>query len=106
MSIPVLLAITGAPWEADVVRRTERAPGIRVVRRCVDIADVMAAAASGQARAVLLADDLPRLSSDAVAGGAARGRPPLPPGGAAEERAPLRGAGPLRPAGGERGPPA
>lgn len=66
MAVPVLLAITGAPWEADVVRRTERAPGIRVVRRCVDIADVMAAAASGQARAVLLADDLARLSSDAV----------------------------------------
>ncbi|TCO26656.1 CobQ/CobB/MinD/ParA family nucleotide binding protein [Kribbella steppae] len=73
MSIPVLLAVTGAPWEADVVRRAERAPGIRVVRRCVDIADVMAAAASGQARAVLLADDLPRLTSDAVAALHARG---------------------------------
>ena len=73
MSVPVLLAVTGAPWEADVVRRTERAPGIRVVRRCVDIADVMAAAASGQARAVLLADALPRLSSDAVAALHARG---------------------------------
>jgi MinD-like ATPase involved in chromosome partitioning or flagellar assembly len=67
MSLPVLLAVTGAPWEADVVRRAERANGIRVVRRCVDIADVMAAAASGQARAVLLAEDLPRLTSDAVA---------------------------------------
>ncbi|WP_405056229.1 hypothetical protein OG474_26245 [Kribbella sp. NBC_01505] len=73
MAIPVLLAVTGAPWEADVVRRTERAPGIRVVRRCVDIADVMAAAASGQARAVLLADDLARLSSDAVSALHARG---------------------------------
>ncbi|QNE21014.1 hypothetical protein F1D05_27775 [Kribbella qitaiheensis] len=67
MAVPLLLAVTGAPWEADVVRRAERAPGIRVVRRCVDIADVMAAAASGQARAVLLAEDLPRLTSDAVA---------------------------------------
>ncbi|MFK4087693.1 CpaE family protein [Kribbella sp. NPDC020789] len=73
MAIPVLLAVTGAPWEADVVRRTERAPGIRVVRRCVDIADVMAAAASGQARAVLLADDLSRLTSDAVSALHARG---------------------------------
>ncbi|GAA0628027.1 hypothetical protein HPO96_36445 [Kribbella sandramycini] len=77
MSVPVLLAITGAPWEADVVRRTERAPGIRVVRRCVDIADVMAAAASGQARAVLVADDLSRLTSDAVAALHARGIPVL-----------------------------
>lgn len=67
MAVPVLLAVTGAPWEADVVRRAERAQGIRVVRRCVDIADVMAAAASGQARAVLLAEDLPRLTSDAIA---------------------------------------
>ena len=67
MAVPVLLAVTGAPWEADVVRRAERAPGIRIVRRCVDIADVMAAAASGQARAVLIAEDLPRLTSDAVA---------------------------------------
>jgi MinD-like ATPase involved in chromosome partitioning or flagellar assembly len=73
MSVPVLLAVTGAPWEADVVRRTERAPGIRVVRRCVDIADVMAAASSGQARAVLLADDLARLTSDAVSALHARG---------------------------------
>ncbi|GAA1577385.1 P-loop NTPase [Kribbella hippodromi] len=73
MSTPVLLAVTGAPWEAEVVRRTERAPGIRVVRRCVDIADVMAAAVSGQARAVLLADALPRLSGDAVAALHARG---------------------------------
>ncbi|MEV6286031.1 hypothetical protein [Kribbella sp. NPDC051770] len=67
MAVPVLLAVTGAPWEAEVVRRAERAPGIRVVRRCVDIADVMAAAGSGQARAVVLAEDLPRLTADAVA---------------------------------------
>jgi Flp pilus assembly CpaE family ATPase len=67
MSVPVLLAVTGAPWEAEVVRRAEQAAGIRVVRRCVDIADVLGAAASGQARAVLLAEDLPRLTSDAVA---------------------------------------
>ncbi|MFC0626624.1 AAA family ATPase [Kribbella deserti] len=67
MAVPILLAITGAPWEAEVVRRTERAPGLRVVRRCVDMADVLAAAASGQARAVLIAEDLPRLTADAVA---------------------------------------
>jgi len=67
MSVPVLLAVTGAPWEADVVRRAEQAPNLRVVRRCVDMADVLAAAASGQARAVLIAEDLPRLNADAVA---------------------------------------
>ncbi|HEY3001829.1 MAG TPA: hypothetical protein VGJ44_05725 [Kribbellaceae bacterium] len=67
MAVPVLLAVTGAPWEADVVRRAEQAPNLRVVRRCVDMADVLAAAASGQARAVLIAEDLPRLNADAVA---------------------------------------
>jgi MinD-like ATPase involved in chromosome partitioning or flagellar assembly len=67
MPVPVLLAVTGAPWEADVVRRAEQAPGVRVVRRCVDMADVLAAAATGQARAVVLAEDLPRLNVDAVA---------------------------------------
>jgi Flp pilus assembly CpaE family ATPase len=67
MSVPILLAVTGAPWEAEVVRRAEQAPGIRVVRRCVDIADVLGAAASGQARAVLLAEDLPRLTTEAIA---------------------------------------
>src|SRR4051794_41486341 len=104
MSIPVLLAITGAPWEADVVRRTERAPGIRVVRRCVDIADVMAAAASGQARAVLLADDLPRLSSDAVAGVRGRGDAPPPHAGPPRKGAPLSAAGPAPPGGEQRDP--
>lgn len=67
MSVPVLLAVTGASWEADLVRKAERAPNVRVVRRCVDMADVLAAAATGQARAVLIAEDLPRLNTDAVA---------------------------------------
>ncbi|TDW15067.1 AAA family ATPase [Kribbella kalugense] len=89
MSIPVLLAVTGASWEAEVVRRAERAPGIRVVRRCVDVADVMAAAASGQARAVLLADVLARLSSDVVAALHARGIAVLALVDPAETGAPL-----------------
>lgn len=67
MTIPVLLAVTGAAWEADLVRRAEQAPAIRVVRRCVDVPDLLAAAASGQARAVVLADDLPRLDAEAIA---------------------------------------
>jgi Mrp family chromosome partitioning ATPase len=67
MSVPVLLAVTGAPWEADVVRRTERTGGLRVVRRCIDVADLLASAATGQARAALLAEQLPRLSTETVA---------------------------------------
>lgn len=67
MAIPVLLAVTGAVWEADLVRRAEQAPNVTVVRRCVDVPDLLASAASGHARAVVLADDLPRLDAEAVA---------------------------------------
>ena len=46
MSVPVLTAVTGASWEAALVAGLERTPtGITVVRRCVDLADLLAAAA-------------------------------------------------------------
>lgn len=66
-TVPVLTAVTGAPWEATLVSGLERSPGgITVVRRCVDIADLLAAAASGTARAVLLSADLRRLDRDTL----------------------------------------
>nr|MDQ4008358.1 chromosome partitioning protein [Actinomycetota bacterium] len=40
---------------------------VHIVRRCVDVADLVAAAASGRARAALLAADLPHLDADVVA---------------------------------------
>ena len=68
MSVPVLAAVTGATWEATLVAGLERTPtGITVVRRCVDLPDLLAAAAAGTARAVLLAADLRRLDRDALA---------------------------------------
>ena len=67
MSIPVLVAVTGEPWEAALVAGLERTPtGVTVVRRCVDLADLLAVAATGTARAVLLAADLRRLDLDAL----------------------------------------
>lgn len=67
MSVPVLTAVTGASWEAAFVAGLERAPaGIHVVRRCVDLPDLIAAAASGTARAVLLSAELRRLDRDAL----------------------------------------
>ena len=67
MSVPVLTAVTGARWEADLVGELDRADyGVQVVRRCVDLADLLAAAAAGTARAVLLSADLRRLDRDAV----------------------------------------
>ncbi|MCI0687540.1 MAG: hypothetical protein L0Y54_09930 [Sporichthyaceae bacterium] len=67
MRIPVLTAVTGASWETELVVALEReAAGLQVVRRCVDLADLLATAAAGTARAALLAADLRRLDQDAV----------------------------------------
>lgn len=68
MALPVLTAVTGAQWESDLVSSLEHSPlGLDVVRRCVDLPDLLATAASGQARAVLLSADLRRLDRDSVA---------------------------------------
>jgi Mrp family chromosome partitioning ATPase len=70
MTTPVLLALTGSALESSVVmalQHPERA-GVHIVRRCVDVADLAAAAATGQARAALVAADLPHLDADVVAG--------------------------------------
>lgn len=67
MSVPVLTAVTGAVWEADLVTELDRSDhGVRVIRRCVDLADLLAAAAAGTARAAMLSADLRRLDRDAV----------------------------------------
>ena len=66
-SVPVLTAVSDAAWEADLVAATERDMlGVKVVRRCVDLADLLATAATGQARAVVLSADLRRLDREAL----------------------------------------
>lgn len=68
MTVPVLTAVTDAVWEADLVSAFERQDfGVVVIRRCVDLADLLAAAAAGTARAVILSADLRRLDRDALA---------------------------------------
>ncbi|CAN5394131.1 P-loop NTPase [soil metagenome] len=67
MGLPVLTAVTGATWEADLVGELDRVDhGVTVVRRCVDLAELLAAAAAGTARAALLSAELRRLDRDAV----------------------------------------
>ncbi|MDT4976857.1 MAG: hypothetical protein QOG98_2615 [Pseudonocardiales bacterium] len=67
MKLPVLTAADGAAWEADLVTALDRGDhGVTVVRRCVDIVDLLAVAAAGQGRAALVAAGLRRLDADAV----------------------------------------
>jgi MinD-like ATPase involved in chromosome partitioning or flagellar assembly len=67
MTLAGLLAGAGEPWESDVVRALQ-APGspVRLVRRCVDVADAVATAASGQVEVALLGRDLPGVDTDVV----------------------------------------
>jgi MinD-like ATPase involved in chromosome partitioning or flagellar assembly len=68
LSVPVLTAVSDAVWEADLVSAFERQDfGVIVIRRCVDLADLLAAASAGTARAVILSADLRRLDRDALA---------------------------------------
>ncbi len=67
MTVPVLTAVGDARWEADLSAGLSRdAHGVQVVRRCVDLADLLAAAAAGLARAVILSADLRRLDREAL----------------------------------------
>jgi Flp pilus assembly CpaE family ATPase len=68
MALQVLTAVTGAPWESELVGALDRADhGVTVVRRCVDVAELLAAASTGTGQAALLSADLRRLDGDAVA---------------------------------------
>ena len=68
MPVPVLTAVSDAVWEAELVVALERGDlGVAVVRRCVDLADLLATATTGSARAVLLSADLRRLDRASLA---------------------------------------
>jgi Flp pilus assembly CpaE family ATPase len=68
MVLQVFTAVTGAAWESELVGALDRQDyGVTVVRRCVDIADLLAAAATGTGQAALLSAELRRLDGSAVA---------------------------------------
>jgi Flp pilus assembly CpaE family ATPase len=74
MALQVFTAVTGAAWESELVGALDGADhGVTVVRRCVDVAELLAAAATGTGQAALLSADLRRLDADAVARLAAAG---------------------------------
>jgi MinD-like ATPase involved in chromosome partitioning or flagellar assembly len=65
MSFPVATAVDPR-WEATLVEALAHADAVDVVRRCVDLPDLLAVAAAGLVRAVLLSPDLRRLDRDAL----------------------------------------
>ncbi len=62
----VVLAAGGAPWEAAAIGEIEASDGLRLVRRCVDVADLLALADSELAGAALVHIELSGLDADAV----------------------------------------
>jgi MinD-like ATPase involved in chromosome partitioning or flagellar assembly len=67
MKLPVLSLADGAPWEERLVAAFERGNHpVEIVRRCVDVVDLLAVAGSGQGRAALVAAGVRRLDADAV----------------------------------------
>lgn len=62
----VLLCAGGASWEPAALRALDRDPGTVVLRRCVDVDDLAAAATAGQAQVALVGTPLPGLDAGAV----------------------------------------
>ncbi|MGA9103052.1 AAA family ATPase [Aeromicrobium sp.] len=61
----VVVAAGGSTWESDVLREIETSRSMQLVRRCVDVAELLAVAPSA-ASAALVATELPGLDADAV----------------------------------------
>ena len=65
--ICVLLLAAGHAWEATALTGLEAERGVTVLKRCVDVDDLLAAATTGQADVAVLALDAPGLDPAAVA---------------------------------------
>ncbi|WP_104107585.1 hypothetical protein [Nocardioides sp. 616] len=65
--ICVLLLASGAAWESPALAQLGTRPGIVVLKRCVDVDDLMATAASGQADVAVVSLLAPGLDAEAVA---------------------------------------
>lgn len=61
-----MIAAGGAAWETEAIRELEASATLRLVRRCVDVADLLAAADSERAAAAIISADLPGLDVDTV----------------------------------------
>lgn len=68
MSFPVVCAANGAAWEGRFFAELKRSPepAVQVVRRCVDVVDLLSAAGIGQAVAAVVDAGLRQLDADVV----------------------------------------
>lgn len=64
-SAGVLIAAAGAPWEAAALTALGSG-GVVVLKRCVDLTDLLATAGNGQAGTAVVSAELPGLDHDAV----------------------------------------
>ena len=64
--VVILVVAAGAAWESQVLELVAGRPGLVVLRRCVDVDDLLAAGSSGQADAALVALEAPGLDRAAV----------------------------------------
>ncbi|MGZ6803542.1 MAG: AAA family ATPase [Nocardioidaceae bacterium] len=64
--VPVLVAAGGAAWEAPLLELLGRSRTVVLHRRCVDLPDLLANAATGLAGAAVVAADLPGVDADSV----------------------------------------
>lgn len=62
----VLVVASGAVWETRALEQFERRPEVVLLKRCVDVDDLLAAATAGQADAAVVALDAPGLDAHAV----------------------------------------
>jgi MinD-like ATPase involved in chromosome partitioning or flagellar assembly len=64
--VVVLIVAAGAAWESPLLEVLGRRPGVVVLRRCVDVDDLLAASSAGQADVAVVALDAPGLDQAAL----------------------------------------
>jgi MinD-like ATPase involved in chromosome partitioning or flagellar assembly len=64
--VVVLVLAAGAGWESAALAALARRPDVVVLKRCVDVADLLATAAAGQADVAVVGLDAPGLDAAAV----------------------------------------
>lgn len=65
MRTPTVVLAAGEPWESAVLAAADQS-GVLILKRCVDLTDLMASASRGQAQVAVISVDVPRLDAEAV----------------------------------------